>query len=72
MLAEADTRSHSAALHAPWIRHRRRILCDALDMSLLGELRQRKVFRVAVAYALVAWVLIQVASVIAPALPGLE
>jgi hypothetical protein len=43
-----------------------------LDMSLLGELRQRKVFRVAVAYALVAWVLIQVDSVIAPALPGLE
>lgn len=37
-------------------------------MSVLAELRQRKVFRVAAAYAVVAWILIQVASVILPAL----
>lgn len=41
-------------------------------MSLIAELRQRKVFRVAAAYAVVAWLLVQVASVVLPALnlPG--
>ena len=37
-------------------------------MSLLDELRKRRVFRVAVAYAVVAWLLLQVASVVLPAL----
>jgi TolB-like protein/formylglycine-generating enzyme required for sulfatase activity/dienelactone hydrolase len=37
-------------------------------MSLFAELRQRKVFRVAAAYAVVAWLLIQVADVVLPAL----
>lgn len=37
-------------------------------MSLVAELRQRKVFRVAAAYAVVAWLLIEVASVVLPAL----
>src|SRR4030095_9793951 len=37
-------------------------------MSWLAELRQRKVFRVAAAYAVVAWLLVQVASVVLPAL----
>jgi hypothetical protein len=37
-------------------------------MGLLAELRQRKVFRVAAAYAVVAWLLIQVASAVLPAL----
>ena len=37
-------------------------------MSLLTELRQRKVFRVAAAYAVVAWLLIEVVSVVLPAL----
>jgi len=37
-------------------------------MSLLSELKQRKVFRVAAAYAVVAWLLIEVVSVVLPAL----
>ena len=41
-------------------------------MSLLAELRRRNVFRVAVAYLVFAWVLLQVADVLFPALrlPG--
>jgi TolB-like protein/Tfp pilus assembly protein PilF len=35
-------------------------------MSLIAELRRRNVFRVGVAYAIVAWLLIEVASVILP------
>ena len=35
-------------------------------MSFLGEIKRRKVFQVAVAYAVVAWVLIEVASVLLP------
>ena len=37
-------------------------------MSLIAELRQRKVFRVAAGYAVVAWLLMQVADVVLPAL----
>jgi TolB-like protein len=37
-------------------------------MSLIAELRRRNVFRVGVAYVIVAWLLIEVASVILPAL----
>ena len=37
-------------------------------MSLIAELRRRNVFRVGVAYAIVAWLLIQVADVAFPAL----
>ena len=37
-------------------------------MSLLAELRRRNVFRVAVAYVVAAWVLLQVADVLFPAL----
>ena len=37
-------------------------------MSLIAELKRRNVFRVGVAYAIVAWLLIEVASVIMPAL----
>jgi len=37
-------------------------------MALFAELKQRKVFRVAAAYAVVAWLLIQVASAVLPAL----
>jgi hypothetical protein len=41
-------------------------------MSLIAELKRRNVFRVGVAYAIVAWLLIGVASVIFPGLhlPG--
>ena len=41
-------------------------------MSLIAELKRRNVFRVGVAYAIVAWLLIEVASVVLPALhlPG--
>ncbi|HSM05580.1 MAG TPA: tetratricopeptide repeat protein [Longimicrobiales bacterium] len=35
-------------------------------MSLLSELKRRNVFRVAVAYAVVAWVVIQVVDILAP------
>ena len=35
-------------------------------MSLIAELKRRNVFRVAVAYAIVAWLLIEVASVVLP------
>ncbi len=35
-------------------------------MSLLGEIKRRKVFQVAVAYAIVGWLLIEVASVLLP------
>ena len=38
------------------------------QMSLIAELKRRNVFRVGVAYAIVAWILIEVASVILPAL----
>jgi hypothetical protein len=37
-------------------------------MSLLSELKHRKVFRVAAAYLVVGWLLIQVASTVLPAL----
>jgi adenylate cyclase len=37
-------------------------------MSLIAELKRRNVFRVGAAYAIVAWLLIEVASVILPAL----
>jgi hypothetical protein len=37
-------------------------------VSLLSELKPRKVFRVAAAYAVVAWLLIEVVSVVLPAL----
>jgi len=35
-------------------------------MSVLGEIKRRNVFRVAVAYAAISWLLIQVASVVNP------
>jgi TolB-like protein len=37
-------------------------------MSLFSELKRRNVYRVGIAYAIVAWVLVQVASVFVPAL----
>ena len=37
-------------------------------MSLIEELKRRKVFKVAAAYLVVGWLLIQVASTIAPQL----
>jgi hypothetical protein len=36
------------------------------QMSLIAELKRRNVFRVGVAYAIVAWLLIEVASVLLP------
>ena len=36
-------------------------------MSLLGELKRRKVFRVAASYIVIAWVVIQVVETIFPA-----
>ena len=36
-------------------------------MSLIAELKRRNVFRVGVAYAIVAWLLVEVASVVLPA-----
>ncbi len=35
-------------------------------MSLIAELKRRNVFRVGAAYVIVAWILIEVASVILP------
>ena len=37
-------------------------------MAWLAELKKRKVFRVAAAYAVVGWLLVQVTSVVLPAL----
>ena len=37
-------------------------------MGLVGELRRRNVFRVAIGYAIIAWVLLQVSENLAPAL----
>ncbi len=37
-------------------------------MSLIAELKRRNVFRVGAAYAIVAWLLVEVASVVLPAL----
>jgi len=37
-------------------------------MSFLGELKRRNVFKVGVAYAIVAWLLIQIVSTVSPAL----
>jgi hypothetical protein len=37
-------------------------------MSLIAELKRRNVFRVGVAYAIVGWLLVEVASVFLPAL----
>ena len=34
--------------------------------SLIAELKRRNVFRVGVAYAIVAWLLVEVASVVLP------
>ena len=36
-------------------------------MSLIAELKRRNVFRVGVAYAIVAWLLVEVSSVLLPA-----
>ena len=36
--------------------------------SFFGELKRRHVFRVAVAYAIVGWILVEVSSVLGPAL----
>ncbi|MFP6829844.1 MAG: hypothetical protein VCC36_12535 [Gammaproteobacteria bacterium] len=36
-------------------------------MSFLGEIKRRKIFQVAAVYAVVAWLLIQVADVVLPA-----
>ena len=35
-------------------------------MALIAELKRRNVFRVGVAYAIVAWLLVEVASVVLP------
>jgi adenylate cyclase len=35
-------------------------------MSLIAELKRRNVFRVGVAYAIVGWLLVEVASVLLP------
>ena len=35
-------------------------------MALLGEMRRRNVFKVSLAYALVSWLVVQVADVILP------
>ncbi len=35
-------------------------------MPLIAELKRRNVFRVGVAYAIVAWLLVEVASVVLP------
>jgi hypothetical protein len=37
-------------------------------MSLIAEMRRRNIFRVGVAYAIVGWLLVEVASVVLPAL----
>ncbi len=37
-------------------------------MSLIAELKRRNVFRVGAAYAIVAWLLVEMASVVLPAL----
>ena len=37
-------------------------------MSLVSELRRRNVFRVAIAYAIIAWLILQVGDILAPAL----
>ena len=41
-------------------------------MSLIAELKRRNVFRVGVAYAIVAWLLVEVASVAFPDAPGYQ
>ena len=41
-------------------------------MSILGEMKRRKVFRVAAAYIVLGWLLIQVADIIAPMMNLLE
>ena len=38
-------------------------------MSLFAELRQRRVFRVAAAYIIICWIILQVADVVFPAIP---
>ena len=38
------------------------------QMSLIAELKRRNVFRMGVAYAIVAWLLVEVASVFMPSL----
>jgi TolB-like protein/DNA-binding winged helix-turn-helix (wHTH) protein/Tfp pilus assembly protein PilF len=41
---------------------------DAARIPLIAELKRRNVFRVAVAYGIVAWLLVEMASVVLPAL----
>jgi len=36
-------------------------------MTLLAELRRRKVFKVGAAYVVIAWIVVQVASIAMPA-----
>ncbi|MEM7282988.1 MAG: hypothetical protein AAF438_15315, partial [Pseudomonadota bacterium] len=43
-------------------------MADKQNRSLISELKRRNVFRVAVAYVLVAWVVLQIADVLFPAL----
>ena len=40
----------------------------AIQISLIAELKRRNVFRVAMAYGIVAWLLVEMASVVLPAL----
>ena len=41
-------------------------------MSLIDELKRRNVFRVGAAYAIVSWLLVEVASVVLPTFKGPE
>jgi len=50
------------------IRPQRSGSAGAAQMSLIAELKRRNVFRVGVAYAIVGWLLLEVASVVLPAL----
>ena len=51
--------------------HKKRVAVTSPDIAMdpatfLTELKRRKVYRVAVAYAIVAWLLIQAASILFP------
>src|SRR5947208_10356872 len=57
--------AHAASQSVLLLVHKKRI-CTLDPATFFTELKRRKVYRVAVAYAIVAWLLIQAASILFP------
>ena len=73
LVADRPNRSQTHVFRHPagiWVEYAPNGLdpAGAAPMSLIAELKRRNVFRVGVAYGIVAWLLVEMASVVLPAL----